>query len=398
MGKVSKIALGILTAFGINSGAANAGIEINHTPPTVQLTQSIDPLAYFNDLINVNGIVLPSNRAESIVNSIVNIEILNKEGENRLSRGSGFFISKNVIVTNKHVLINEETGTTIENFQSAVEIEITNLYERKIEIDKIEISPNRDLAFIFIKGENSHYLKIRRFENENGLSKDEYFFNVGFSGNGNYTSKNGSTNYLDIHRGRYLGIEDEFQQFDLVADKGDSGGPVLNQNGDVVGVATEIKSLGSLDYGSDYPLWKRALGTGRASFMNKTKAIPLQELIAESRKIGIAPSFSELGETKLEQNPNFLSEIDILFHRRGIPIQYHLDTIENKSIFLEKLRHLYSEKILDELLQSSLIFTSREEIRLHPVNSHSNEIILASNASVEEWIREIEKKINQLPN
>ena len=169
--------------------------------------------------------------------------------------GTGFFINRIHVVTNYHV---------IKNFDS---IKIY-AYNHPFEITDIKIigyDEEIDIAIIEINEDVSHeYLK---WADEAPLIGDRVYA-LGHGMNQLWSLTDGilSYNYRAHPNTSFV----HYWQTDAVINSGNSGGPLLNENGEVVGVATLLISPDKYYVGYGYvipwPLAKRAvnqiLGTG----------------------------------------------------------------------------------------------------------------------------------------
>jgi serine protease Do len=156
-----------------------------------------------------------------------------------IGAGSGFFISPDgYAVTNNHV---------VEHAQS---VQVTTddgaTYKAKV----IGTDPNTDLALIKVDGRSS--FAYVNFENSTPRVGD-WIVAVGnpFGLGGTVTAGIVSAKGRDIGSGPY----DNYIQIDAPINKGNSGGPAFDMNGNVIGVNTAIYSPsgGSVGIGFDVP-------------------------------------------------------------------------------------------------------------------------------------------------
>jgi serine protease Do len=166
-----------------------------------------------------------------------------QEGHPKLPRtitgvGSGFFISADgYAVTNNHVV------------DHAKSVQVTtddgSMYEAKV----IGTDPTTDLALIKVEGRsNFPFVKFAAQPARIG----DWVLAVGnpFGLGGTVTAGIVSANGRDIGAGPY-----DYLQIDAPMNKGNSGGPAFDMNGDVIGVNTAIfsPSGGSVGIGFDVP-------------------------------------------------------------------------------------------------------------------------------------------------
>jgi len=155
----------------------------------------------------------------------------NKEEESSLvSTGSGFFLSKNgYIATNAHVV---ENAKTIEVFVNSDSIG-TKSYNAKISlVDKIN-----DVAILKIDDINFSELNEIPYSMEKSTDIGEKVFTIGYPISSimgtNFKVSNGIINANS-------GIQDDlrFLQISTPIQAGNSGGPLFNDSGNVVGLTT----------------------------------------------------------------------------------------------------------------------------------------------------------------
>jgi serine protease Do len=149
----------------------------------------------------------------------------NQRGPRRAGQGSGFFISADgYAVTNNHVV------------DKADEVEVMTddgkIYNAKV----IGTDPRTDLALIKVDGGNFPYAKLADKSPRIG----DWVLAVGnpFGLGGTVTAGIVSARGRDIGAGPY----DDFLQIDAPVNKGNSGGPTFDVDGNVVGVNTAIFS------------------------------------------------------------------------------------------------------------------------------------------------------------
>jgi serine protease Do len=143
-----------------------------------------------------------------------------------MAQGSGFFISADgYAVTNNHVV---ERGQTVE-----IKTEDGKTYEAKV----VGTDPRTDIALLKAEGRNDFaYVKFADTRPRVG----DWVLAVGnpFGLGGSVTAGIVSASGRNIGAGPY----DDFIQIDAPVNKGNSGGPTFNTNGEVVGVNTAIFS------------------------------------------------------------------------------------------------------------------------------------------------------------
>jgi serine protease Do len=142
------------------------------------------------------------------------------------SQGSGFFISADgYIVTNNHVV------------ENGVEVQVVTDDGRTLNAKIVGTDPRTDVALLKVE-EKGEYPFVRFAEGEPRIG--DWVVAVGnpFGLGGTVTSGIVSARGRDIGSGPY----DDFLQIDAPVNRGNSGGPSFNLNGEVVGVNTAIAS------------------------------------------------------------------------------------------------------------------------------------------------------------
>jgi len=145
------------------------------------------------------------------------------------SLGSGFIIDKDgYIVTNNHVIDNADKIVVILNDEKEFEAQI-------IGRDK-----NTDLALIKIK--SNHNLPVLGFGDSDSLKVGQWVVAIGNP----FGLEQTVTAGIVSAKGRVIGSGpyDDFIQTDASINPGNSGGPLLNMNGEVVGINTAIVAGG----------------------------------------------------------------------------------------------------------------------------------------------------------
>ncbi len=156
-----------------------------------------------------------------------------------MAQGSGFFISADgYAVTNNHVV---ERGKTVE-----VQTDDNKTYSAKV----VGTDPKTDLALLKVDGRNDFpYVKLADKQPRIG----DWVLAVGnpFGLGGTVTAGIVSARGRDIGAGPY----DDFIQIDAPVNKGNSGGPTFDTEGNVIGVNTAIFSPngGSIGIGFAIP-------------------------------------------------------------------------------------------------------------------------------------------------
>ena len=134
--------------------------------------------------------------------------------------GSGFFVSKNVIVTNFHVIENQSSGS-VKIVSTEQEFYITNV---------LAIDENKDLAILSVSKQDGTPLELSKNKDE---AVGEKIYAIG---NPNGLEGTFSEGNISGIRNNVL-YWDRLIQITAPISPGSSGGPILNTEGKVIGIA-----------------------------------------------------------------------------------------------------------------------------------------------------------------
>jgi serine protease Do len=200
-------------------------VETRNAPmPQLPNDPQLDEL--FRDFFNRRGQGDPQNR---------------DRGPRRVnSLGSGFIIdASGIVVTNNHVISEADEVTVILNDGSRLKAEIIGK-DQKTDIALLRVKPDKPL-------------KAVKFGDSEKLRLGEWVIAIGnpFSLGGSVTAGIVSARNRDINSGPY----DNYIQTDAAINRGNSGGPLFNLDGEVVGINTAIisPSGGSIGIGFSVP-------------------------------------------------------------------------------------------------------------------------------------------------
>ncbi|MFD2721209.1 S1C family serine protease [Hymenobacter monticola] len=146
--------------------------------------------------------------------------------------GSGVIIAANgYIVTNNHVI------------DKASKIEVVLDDKRKFDAELVGADPTTDLAVLKVKADNLPFVK---YGNSDDVKVGQWVLAVGNPFNLNSTVTAGiisakSRNIGILNRKDNMGLE-SFIQTDAVVNPGNSGGALVNLNGDLIGINSAIAS------------------------------------------------------------------------------------------------------------------------------------------------------------
>ncbi|HVY20850.1 MAG TPA: Do family serine endopeptidase [Bauldia sp.] len=156
------------------------------------------------------------------------------------SLGSGFVVDPSgIIVTNNHVI--EDADEITANFSDGTKLTATVIgHDDKTDIAVIQVKPTKPLTAI-------------KFGDSTKLRVGDWVMAIGnpFGLGGTVTVGIVSARNRDINAGPY----DDFIQTDAAINRGNSGGPLFNENGEVIGINTAIISPtgGSIGLGFSIP-------------------------------------------------------------------------------------------------------------------------------------------------
>ena len=186
--------------------------------------------------------------AEKLMPSVVNIssftapENMENNEENSVSSeslGSGFIIDKDgYIITNNHVIDKAES------------IQVTLFDNQKFEAKLIGKDSKTDLALIKVEAKSQ--LQPVIFGNSDKIRVGDWILAIGnpFGLGGSVTAGIVSAKSRDIESGPY----DNFIQTDASINQGNSGGPMFNMNGEVIGISSAIFSTTGASQGIGFAI------------------------------------------------------------------------------------------------------------------------------------------------
>src|SRR5215471_9664332 len=156
------------------------------------------------------------------------------------SLGSGFIIDPSgIVVTNNHVIADADEVTVILNDGTRLKAEIVGR-DTKVDLALLRVKPEKPLIAV-------------QFGDSDKLRLGEWVIAIGnpFSLGGTVTAGIVSARNRDINSGPY----DNYIQTDAAINRGNSGGPLFNLEGEVIGVNTAIisPSGGSIGIGFAVP-------------------------------------------------------------------------------------------------------------------------------------------------
>ena len=164
-------------------------------------------------------------------------------------QGSGFILDKQgLILTNNHVIDN------------AQRIEVTLSDKHKYKAERIGVDANHDLALIRINAPN---LVPATLSDSNGLTVGQRVYAIGNPFGLSGTMTRGIISAIRSIRGPQNNPIEDAIQTDAAVNPGNSGGPLLNSRGEVIGITTLIANNGA----------DQSSGIGFAIPINTAKAV-----------------------------------------------------------------------------------------------------------------------------
>ena len=242
-------------------GLALAGLAFGSLPAAAQRgPESVAPIAekLIDAVVNIStsqiakgpeGVPLPKVPKGSPFEDFFE-DFFNKKGGGRVppserkvsSLGSGFVIDgvEGLVVTNNHVI--EGADEIIVNFHDGSKLKVDKVIGRdtKTDIALLKVTPKKPLVDV-------------KFGSSANIKVGDWVMAIGnpFGLGGSLTVGIISAKQRDINAGPY----DDFLQTDAAINKGNSGGPLFNMAGEVIGVNTAIISPtgGSIGIGFAVP-------------------------------------------------------------------------------------------------------------------------------------------------
>lgn len=166
-------------------------------------------------------------------------------------QGSGFILNKNgLIMTNAHVLLKNS---------QRVEVKLSNKHTYKAKV--LTVDKNHDLALLKI--DNAPNLTPAVLASSSGLVVGQRVYAIGNPFGLQGTMTRGIISAIRSIRGPEQNPIEDAIQTDAAVNPGNSGGPLLNSRGEVIGITTLIASNGA----------DQSSGVGFAIPINTAKAV-----------------------------------------------------------------------------------------------------------------------------
>ena len=201
---------------------------------------------------SVNSTVVPAERtdftnaAEKTIDAVVHVKNTSKSNSklpsfyryfnqdeelpDRIGTGSGVIVSPDgYIITNNHVIENNN------------EIEITTNNNKTYRADVIGSDPDTDIAVLKIN--SNEKLPYIYFGNSDTTRIGEWVLAVGNPFNLNSTVTAGIISAKSRDLNKRDGVNESYIQTDAAVNQGNSGGALVNTNGELIGINTAITSI-----------------------------------------------------------------------------------------------------------------------------------------------------------
>jgi len=194
--------------------------------------------------------------------------------------GSGFLISKDgYIITNNHVV------------ENAIKVKVKTINGKEYPAEIIGKDVKTDLALLKIDGKNFPYIELG---NSSMVEVGEWVLAIGNPLNQDLTVTSG----IISAKGRQLDVAEyvDFLQTDASINRGNSGGPLINMKGKVIGINSVIlsQSGGSIGIGFAIPsdMAKKVIGDlkSRGSVIRGWMGVRIQALTKKEAKEYDLPS------------------------------------------------------------------------------------------------------------
>ena len=246
--------VGFLAAFVAMPGLASAALAFSDTigpasvaPLAKRLSDAVVNIATSQTVKGPQGVPLPKvpkgSPFEDFFEDFFNKRGGAPRGDRKISSlGSGFVIDgkEGLIVTNNHVI--EGAEEIIINFHDGSKLKVEKVIgkDTKADLALLKVSPKKPLVDV-------------KFGSSNDIEVGDWVMAIGnpFGLGGSVSMGIISAKSRDINSGPY----DDYLQTDAAINKGNSGGPLFNMKGEVVGVNTAIISPtgGSIGIGFAVP-------------------------------------------------------------------------------------------------------------------------------------------------
>lgn len=174
------------------------------------------------------------NNYKNNINNVVEIYAHDDENE---SFGTGFFIDKNIIVTNCHIIAEKE-GDNLTILNPSIRFFDEEQYT---EVEIIDYNLEKDFAKLLYNGNHKH-----SYYKEDIIPEvEDKCFVIGNFNNYGLSYKEGYVSLKSVNL-NYNGIIQSYIQVSISIGQGDSGAPVISKDGKLIGMITfRTKNQGS---------------------------------------------------------------------------------------------------------------------------------------------------------
>ena len=182
------------------------------------------------------------------IGSIVEVKAYEDDYE---SYGSGVFVDETHFITNAHVIKKEKSG--IPYILEKIEIRFFN-EDNYRNTTLIKYDYDKDLAYLEIVDEDLS-IKPIKIENSDTISNGDTVYAIGNGMNHGLGITNGIIS-LPLVNIEFNNVMHSVIQSDVIINNGNSGGALLNSNGDLIGITSfRLKeTLGNTIYGVAYSI------------------------------------------------------------------------------------------------------------------------------------------------
>jgi S1-C subfamily serine protease len=154
--------------------------------------------------------------------------------------GTGFIISPDgTLVTNAHVVaesVNQATGKISREHKTQIVIRLAN--GQKVPAQVVGYNPDKDIAIVKILPVNPFGWPTVKIGDSSKLLEGQDIVAMGYPLGQPFTVTKGIISGLGFRGNGFI----QFQQHDAAVNPGNSGGPLFNMQGEVVGINTQIVS------------------------------------------------------------------------------------------------------------------------------------------------------------
>ena len=176
------------------------------------------------------------------------VEVASYDDLNNKSYGTGWFIDKNMVVTNYHVISNLVNGSR-EQFDN-IEIRFYDALDYE-SVLLLKFSEEKDIAILKYQGSHNHMY----FETQENIYTSQKCYSIGNFSNYGLSFKEGciSKTFVNLN---YNNVYSNYIQTTINIGHGDSGAPLFNDKNEIIGMITfRTKGLnGNVEQGFAYAI------------------------------------------------------------------------------------------------------------------------------------------------